>query len=67
MPLKDAAPGVMYCGYCTDSSGKLKPYDQVLEGTTQGYFMAMQKMPRPQAEKAAKDHLAKMPAWRVKG
>ncbi|MFO0984211.1 MAG: VOC family protein [Planctomycetota bacterium] len=63
MPLKDAKPGAMYCQYCTDEQGKLKPYDAVLEGTIQGYFMAMQKMPRPQAEKAAREHLGKMPAW----
>jgi len=63
MPMKDAKPGTMYCGYCTDAAGKLKPYEQVLEGTTSGYFMAMQKMARPEAEKAAKAHLAKMPAW----
>jgi uncharacterized glyoxalase superfamily protein PhnB len=63
MPLTDAKPGTMYCGYCTDASGKLKPYETVLEGTTSGYFMAMQKMARPDAEKAAKAHLAKMPAW----
>jgi hypothetical protein len=25
--------------------------------------MAMQKMPRPEAEKAAREHLKKMPAW----
>jgi uncharacterized glyoxalase superfamily protein PhnB len=66
MPLKDAEPGVMYCNYCTNEKGQLKPYAEVLEGTIQGYFMAMQKMPRPQAEKAAKEHLAKMPAWAVK-
>lgn len=63
MPLQDAKPGAMYCQYCTDSSGKLKPYEVVLEGTTTGYFMAMQKMARPEAEKAARAHLAKMPAW----
>lgn len=63
MPLKDAKPGAMYCGYCIDEKGKLKPYDIVLEGTTTGYFMAMQKLPRKEAEKAAKTHLAKMPAW----
>jgi uncharacterized glyoxalase superfamily protein PhnB len=63
MPLKDAKPGAMYCQYCTDEKGQLRPYETVLEGTTQGYFMAMQKMPRPQAEKAAREHLAKMPAW----
>jgi hypothetical protein len=54
----------MYCQYCTDEKGALKPYEAVFEGTTQGYFMAMQKMPRPQAEKAAREHLAKMPAWK---
>jgi len=63
MPLTDAAPGQMYCGYCTDDNGKLKPYEQVLEGTIQGYFMGMQKMERAEAEPAAKAMLAKMPAW----
>jgi uncharacterized glyoxalase superfamily protein PhnB len=63
MPMKDAKPGTMYCHYCTDATGKLKPYETVLEGTTTGYFMAMQKMARPEAEKAAKAHLSEMPAW----
>jgi uncharacterized glyoxalase superfamily protein PhnB len=63
MPLKDAKPGTMYCGHCTDATGKLKPFAAVLEGTTTGYFMAMQKMARPEAEKAARAHLATMPAW----
>jgi len=63
MPLTDAHPGQMYCQYCTDPKGHLKPYEQVLEGTTIGYFMQMQKMPRDKAEQAAKEHLAKMPAW----
>lgn len=66
MPMKDAAPGAMYCHYCTDDSGALKPYEAILEGTTQGYFMAMQKMQRPEAEKAAREHLAKMPAWKLR-
>jgi uncharacterized glyoxalase superfamily protein PhnB len=63
MPLKDAKPGQMYCGYCTDAAGKLLPYERVFEGTVSGYFMGMKKMPRPEAEKAAREHLAKMPAW----
>jgi len=63
MPLSDAKPGQMYCGYCTDEKGRLRPYEQVFEGTVSGYFMHMQKMARPEAEKAAKAHLAKMPAW----
>jgi uncharacterized glyoxalase superfamily protein PhnB len=63
MPMKDAKAGELYCGYCKDEKGKLKPFEQILEGTTTGYFMAMQKMPREKAEKAAREHLAKMPAW----
>lgn len=62
MPLKDAQPGQMYCQYCTDEKGKLKSYDAVLMGTA-GYFEQAQKMPKPQAEKAAREHLSKMPAW----
>ena len=53
----------MYCEYCTDDKGTLKPYEAVLEGTTVGYFMAMQKLKRPEAETAARSHLSKMPAW----
>lgn len=63
MPLADAQPGEMYCAYCTDDSGKLKSYEEVFEGTVQGYFMGMQKMAREEAEAAAKEMLAKMPAW----
>ncbi len=63
MPLTEAQPGQMYCEYCTDEKGTLKPYSQVLEGTVVGYFMGLQKMKRPEAEKAAKEHLAKLPAW----
>lgn len=63
MPLAEAQPGQMYCRYCTDDKGVLRPYEQVFEGTVTGYFMGMQKMARTEAEKAAKEHLAKMPAW----
>lgn len=63
MPLSDAAPGQMYCDYCTDEKGTLRPYEQVFEGTVTGFFMGMQKMERKDAENAAKEHLAKMPAW----
>ncbi len=63
MPLADAAPGQMYCACCLDEKGMLRPYEVVLEGTTTGYFMHMQKLPRDQAEKAAHEHLSKMPAW----
>ena len=63
MPLADAEPGEMYCRYCVDELGRLKPYDTVFEGTVTGYFMGMQKMERAAAEQAAREHLAKMPAW----
>ncbi len=63
MPLEDAQPGQMYCRYCSDSRGRLKSYDEVFEGTVAGYFMGMQKMSRPDAERAARAHLAQQPAW----
>ena len=63
MPLTEAKPGQMYCPYCCDEQGHLRPYEQVFEGTVTGFFMAMQKMPRQQAEQAAREHLSKMPAW----
>jgi catechol 2,3-dioxygenase-like lactoylglutathione lyase family enzyme len=66
MPLTDAKAGQMYCKHCTDESGKLRPYAQVLEGTISGYFMALKKLPRTEAETAARAHLAKMPAWHGK-
>jgi len=65
MPLADAVPGQMYCGYCTDEKGQLRPYEEILEGTITGFFMGMQKMTREQAEPAAKAHLASMPAWQI--
>ena len=63
MPLAEAKPGQMYCGYCTDDAGKLKSYEVVLEGTIRGQFMGMKKMARTEAEKAAREHLSRMPAW----
>lgn len=63
MPLADAQPGQMYCRYCTDETGNLRPYEAVLEGTITGFFMGVQKLDRSSAKVAAKEHLAKMPAW----
>lgn len=63
MPLTEAKPGQMYCDHCTDEDGKLRPWEQVFEGTVTGYFMGMQKMGRADAEKAAEEHLRKLPAW----
>jgi predicted enzyme related to lactoylglutathione lyase len=67
MPLVDARPGQMYCGYCTDESGALRPFEQILEGTITGYFMGMKGMPRDEAGKAAREHLSRMPAWACRG
>ncbi|NQU49950.1 MAG: VOC family protein [Planctomycetes bacterium] len=66
MPLTEAKPGDMYCNYCTDDGGKLQSYESILEGTISGYFMGMQNMERAEAEVAAKEHLAKMPAWKCR-
>ena len=63
MPLTEAAPGQMYCHYCTDEKGELRPYDEVFKGTVEGFFMHMQNMPREEAEVAAEEMLGKMPAW----
>lgn len=62
MPLVDAVPGQMYCAYCTDEDGKLRPFEAVLAGTA-GYFAQSQKLDPEQADKAAREHLAKQPAW----
>jgi len=63
MPLAEAKPGDMFCHLCVDKTGKLRPYEAVFEGCVTGFFMGVQKMSRPDAEKAAREHLAKMPAW----
>lgn len=63
MPLTEAKPGQMFCNYCVDERGELKPYEAILEGCINGYFIPMQKMSRPDAERAARELLAKQPAW----
>ncbi len=67
MPMTDAKPGAMYCDYCVDENGKLKPYEAIFEGCINGYFIPMQKMSRPEAERAARELLAKQPAWSARG
>ena len=62
-PLTDAHPGQTYCHHCADEHGNLKPFAEVFEGTVRGYFMGMRGMERAEAEVAAKEHLAAMPAW----
>ncbi|MBL4769664.1 MAG: VOC family protein [Planctomycetes bacterium] len=67
MPLAEAKEGQMYCEFCTNEEGNLRPFEQILEGTIAGYFMGMQKMTRAEAEPAAREHLASMPAWVCNG
>jgi len=63
MPLTEPKEGEMYCDHCTDESGRLRPFEDVLEGTIRGFFMGMQKMERAAAEVAARAHLEAQPAW----
>jgi len=53
-----------YCKFCTTASGRLKSYDEVLNGYVG--FLTSQKMSRLDAEKKAREALSKMPAWKQK-
>lgn len=52
-----------YCRYCTNEKGELKNYEEALTGMT-NFIVQTQGLDRTQAEKAAKEHMTKMPAWR---
>ena len=47
-----------------DSGGHLKSYNEVFERLVTQHFMKQEKMSRPEAEKAATEHLKNVPAWR---
>ena len=51
-----------YCIYCTDSSGQLKSYDEVLQGM-KSFVMQTMGQTEEQALKTAKENMGKMPAW----
>lgn len=53
------------CPHCVDKAGHLKSYDEVFERLVTQHFMAKMRMSRPEAEDAAKKHLAKVSAWRT--
>jgi uncharacterized glyoxalase superfamily protein PhnB len=55
-------PASIYCVNCCNPDGSLKSYDEILAGTI-GYMMKTQNVDRETAQIAAKDYLAKMPAW----
>ena len=52
----------LYCVHCTYPDGRLKTRDDALEGMV-AFMMATQKLGREQAEAAAKEYMARMPAW----
>ena len=55
-------PANIYCVHCSNPDGSLKSYEEVHEGMV-NFMMMSQNMDRDTAEKAAREHMAKMPAW----
>ena len=55
-------PENLYCVYCSNPDGSLKSYKEVFEGMV-NFMMMSQKIDRKAAESAAKERMAKMPAW----
>jgi len=55
-------PANVYCVHCSNPDGGLKSRDEVFEGMV-NFMMMSQNMDRETAEKAAKEHMSKMPAW----
>ena len=55
-------PENLYCVYCSNRDGSLKNYEEVFEGMV-NFMVTSQKMDRNTAESAAKERMAKMPAW----
>jgi len=52
----------VYCVYCSNPDGSLKSYDEVLQGMAT-FMVTSQNMDQETAGKAAKEYMAKMPAW----
>jgi uncharacterized glyoxalase superfamily protein PhnB len=55
-------PQNLYCVYCSKPDGSLKTREEVFKGMA-NFMMMSQKMDRKTAERAAKERMAKMPAW----
>jgi len=58
-------PANIYCAHCSNPDGSLKSREEVFEGMT-NFMMMSQNMDRETAERAAKEHMSKMPAWESK-
>jgi uncharacterized glyoxalase superfamily protein PhnB len=55
-------PNNIYCVHCSKPDGSLKSREEVFEGMV-GFMMTSQNMDRKTAEVAAKEYMARMPAW----
>ena len=55
-------PANAYCIHCSNPDGSLKSYDEVFRGMV-SFMMMSQNMDKETAERAAKEHMSKMPAW----
>ena len=55
-------PANIYCVHCSNPDGSLKSREEVFEGMV-NFMMTSQNMDRGTAESAARDYMAKMPAW----
>ena len=55
-------PANIYCLHCSKPDGSLKSREEVLEGMV-GFMMMSRNMDRETAESAAREYMAKMPAW----
>ena len=55
-------PANIYCVNCSNPDGTLKSREEVYEGMV-NFMMKSQNMDRKTAEGAAKEYMAKMPAW----
>jgi len=52
-----------YCKYCTDESGKLLPYETILQSNAR-HYQESQGLTAVAATKMAKDLMKTMPAWK---
>ena len=55
-------PTNLYCVHCSNPDGSLKSREEVYTGMV-NFMMMSQNMDRETAERAAKEHMSKMPAW----
>ncbi len=55
-------PANMYCVHCSNPDGSLKSREEVFAGMV-SFMMVSQNMDRETAESAAREYMAKMPAW----